>query len=302
LKKPNNKNTIDVPSNYRELVQALQKWFRNNKRELPWRKTNNPYHILISEVMLQQTQVVHVIPKYEEFLGAFPSISHLASASKADVLKIWSGLGYNSRALRLHQLATTVMNQYGGELPTTAKELEQLPGIGRYTASAVASFAFKERVPIVDTNIQRIFGRAFPTLKSKHDVWEIAYALLPKKQSDSWNQALMELGSLICTSAFPKCDLCPWSNWCPRHVISPTKKKIRKSEPLFLGIPHRIYRGKIVKLLIQHDSLTPRKLLQLLSLNSSHLSWLMRLLRQMEKDGLLQIQQRASHTSISLPK
>jgi len=302
LKKPTNKNTINSPANYRELVQALFKWFRNNKRELPWRDTNNPYYILISEVMLQQTQVEHVIPKYEAFLQVFPSISHLASASKADVLKIWSGLGYNNRALRLHQLATTVKNQYGGELPTTAKELEQLPGIGRYTASAVASFAFKERIPIVDTNIQRIFGRAFPTLKSKHDSWEIAYALLPKTHCDSWNQALMELGSLICTSSLPKCDICPWSKWCPRHIISPTKKKIRKSEPSFLGIPRRIYRGKIVKLLIQHNSLTPHKLLQLLSLDSAHLSWLMKLLKQMEKDGLLQIQQKKSHTSISLPE
>lgn len=283
-------------------VRALRQWFRKNKRDLPWRRTRDPYHILISEVMLQQTQVARVVPKYQEFLSRFPTIRQLAQASKGDVLRMWDGMGYNSRALRLHHLATVVVEHYGGNIPSSTSELQKLPGIGRYTSHAIASFAFKQRVPLVDTNVERIFSRFFPEEKKHFQAWEIAAAILPAQATDSWNQALMELGSLICTASSPLCKKCPWTHWCPKRIVPLQKKRDKKrKEPSLFGIPNRLYRGKIVQYLRHHQETSIEELLRILQLGTRHRQWLVTLLRKMEQDGLVEMHSNNNSFLISLP-
>jgi A/G-specific adenine glycosylase len=198
----------------------LLKWYHRHRRDLPWRKTRDPYAILLSEVMLQQTQVVTVLPYYHRFLKAFPTFKALAKAPLGRVLKLWEGLGYYSRARNLQKLAKEVTNNHRGKLPSTYDALLALPGIGRYTAGAVLSIAFDQRFPIIDGNVQRVFARYFgvatdlraPATQKK--MWELAASLLPKKEPGHYNQALMELGALICVPQNPKCLICPVAPGC----------------------------------------------------------------------------------------
>ena len=179
-------------------------WYKKNGRDLPWRTTKNPYRILLSEIMAQQTQVNRVAQFYLTWLKEFPTLSLLARATKADVLRRWSGLGYNSRALRLHELAKRLSENSGGRLPRTIEELRALPGVGKYTAHAIACFAFGASVPVVDVNVRRIFSRVFWNARSAADVkpekeiWTLAEKFLPRKNAAEWNQALMDMGALVC--------------------------------------------------------------------------------------------------------
>lgn len=174
-------------------------WYKENKRDLPWRKTTDPYNILVSEIMLQQTQVDRVIPKYLAWLNVFPTAQDLASASKEDVLKLWMGLGYNSRALRLQKAAKIIAEQ---GFPETEQELIKLPGIGSYTARAVLAFAFNKEVPVVDTNIRRILIHEFQLdeIISAKELEKIALKNVPKGRSREWHNALMDYGSSILTA------------------------------------------------------------------------------------------------------
>lgn len=181
------------------LRQKILRWYRKNKRNLPWRKTSDPYAILVSEVMLQQTQVRRVLPKYAEFIKAYPTVDALADAPLANVLKIWSGLGYNRRAKYLKQTAEMVKNGYNGQIPNTYEELRKLPGIGDYTANAVLCFAFKEHRPAVDTNVQNIIERELgknQTLSSS-EVRKSVLKLMPKDHPDEFLHALMDYSSLV---------------------------------------------------------------------------------------------------------
>ncbi len=181
------------------LQRRILAWYRlNGRRDLPWRKTNDPYRILVSEVMLQQTQVSRVLPKYREFLLAFPSLRALAHASTREVLQAWQGLGYNRRALNLHRLARTVLQDQRGRLPRTAVELQTLPGLGPYTARAVACLAFGERVALVETNIRKvILHQCFPHRRrvTAREVASAAAQLLPRANARSWNLAIMDYGA-----------------------------------------------------------------------------------------------------------
>ncbi len=199
----------------------LLAWFRRHGRDLPWRRTRNPYRILVSEVMLQQTQVSRVTEYYPRFLRAFPTLPRLAAASPARVREEWAGLGYYRRAANLHRLAREVLEQHDGRIPGEPESLERLPGVGRYTAGAVASFAFECAVPAVDTNVARVLRRAFhPRLpKDAHGerrIWDTAAAILPRSGAAAWsfNQALMELGALICTARVARCERCPVAAAC----------------------------------------------------------------------------------------
>ncbi|MCX7984965.1 MAG: A/G-specific adenine glycosylase, partial [Bacteroidetes bacterium] len=270
-------------------TRALFAWFRKNARSLPWRQTSNPYYILLSEIMLQQTQVSRVIPKYLEFIHRYPTLHHVAAASKAEIIHIWSGMGYNNRALRLRELAEILVTKNNGIIPSTPEELIKLPGIGKYTAHAVASFAFKKRVPVVDTNIDRVLKRCFPQWCKEQSVWEIARALLPQKRSHVWNQALMELGSLCCTSQSPRCNTCPWEQWCAKDIQYQQRKNSKRTEPSFRGIPNRLYRGKIVQFLRQHHKATFDDLAEFFSLSRNEYNWLQSLLQKMENDGIINI-------------
>src|SRR5882724_692564 len=178
----------------------LLRWYRRHHRPLPWRATRDPYRIWVSEIMLQQTRVETVLPYYARWLRAFPTVRALARARADRVLKLWEGLGYYSRARNLHRAAQTVVREYGGKLPQTAEGLQQLHGIGRYTAGAVASIAFGERVPLVDGNVARVFARIFAVRanvrapQTMNKLWQFAEDLVPDRDPGEFNQALMELG------------------------------------------------------------------------------------------------------------
>jgi A/G-specific adenine glycosylase len=260
--------------------------------------------------MLQQTQVARVLTKYPQFLTRFPSLKRLASAKTSDVIKAWEGMGYNSRALRLKKLAETVLNEHHGRLPQSVRELEELPGIGRYTAHALACFAFGKHVPVVDTNIRRVVTRVCPpksrTLARKEeDIWILAESLLPRQHSHDWNQALMDLGATICTAAQPRCNLCPLLAVCPSaHKVRRTKAGITKPEPGRDGIPNRIYRGRTIQALRELKRLEGLTLSALARRIKSDFKptdrrWFEALLRGLQKDGLIHIR---AGKRISLPE
>jgi len=200
--------------------RALRAWFRANGRDLPWRRTRDPYRVLVSEAMLQQTQVSRVVDYYERFVNRFPTLEALASAPSRRVRESWEGLGYYARARNLHALARQVADD--GGLPSQPEALRALPGIGRYTAGAVACFAFERRASLVDTNVARVLRRAFApradvtSARGRNKVWAIADALLPRTGKQAWthNQALMELGALVCTARVARCGECPVRRHC----------------------------------------------------------------------------------------
>jgi A/G-specific adenine glycosylase len=204
--------------------RKLRAWYRVNARDLPWRRTRDPYRVLVSELMLQQTQVARVLGYYEEFLRRFPSLADLAHARPRQVREAWEGLGYYARARNLHRLARDVTQRRAAEatLPSDPDALQSLPGIGAYTAGAVASFAYERRAALVDTNVARVLHRAFAvevdprSTSGRKALWEIARALLPRTGRAVWthNQALMELGALVCTAREARCGQCPVRREC----------------------------------------------------------------------------------------
>ena len=221
----------------------LLEWYAANARDLPWRKTRDPYAILVAEVMLQQTQVERVIPRWYEWLARFPTLADLATASRADAIRAWRGLGYNLRAVRLHEIARQAVADYGGELPREVGELLRLKGVGHYTAGAVACFAYGQPVIAVDTNVRRVLGRVFGW--EPRSVDRLASGALPVENAYAWNQALMDLGATLCRARRPLCLVCPLAAECggPRSVslAKPSQGRFNDSR--------RFYRGRIVQLL-----------------------------------------------------
>ena len=221
-----------------EIQKNLLHWFKRNARDLPWRRTRSPYAIWVSEIMLQQTQVATVIPYHQKFLKSFPTVSHLAKADLSKVLKVWEGLGYYSRARNLHQASQMVVHHFGGKIPDNLKDLLSLPGIGRSTAGAILSFAYNKEAPILDGNIKRVLSRLFaiPGSKAKTEkiLWGISESLIPKGHSNPFNQALMDLGSMLCIPKDPQCPRCPLRYLCKakasgapeRYPSKVAKKKI----------------------------------------------------------------------------
>ena len=205
----------------RRFQHRLLRWYKEHGRNLPWRKTSDPYKILVSEVMLQQTQVDRVVPKYHEFLERYPSFEALAWARAEDVKKTWYPLGYNIRPLRLHSIACETVTRYGGELPNDHDELLTFKGIGRYTAGAIRSFAFNEDAPILDTNVMRVLHRVFlgagDPKNQKNRLWTLSEALIPKGKGYDFNQALMDFGATVCTARDPYCLLCPMKDFCKTY-------------------------------------------------------------------------------------
>jgi A/G-specific adenine glycosylase len=198
----------------KSFCKNLLDWFDQSKRDLPWRKDRDPYRVWISEVMLQQTRVAAVIDHYHRFLRRFPTIEKLAAARESSVLAAWSGLGYYRRARMLHAAAKQVVKGNEGRFPNSAEELFQLPGVGRYTAAAIASIAFNEPVAVVDGNVERVLARITGKRLSTKKCWEIADLLMSHERAGDFNQAMMELGATICLPRDPKCLLCPISTLC----------------------------------------------------------------------------------------
>ncbi|MDA1183657.1 MAG: A/G-specific adenine glycosylase [Acidobacteria bacterium] len=204
----------------RRFRRCLLGWYDVHGRDLPWRNTSDPYHILVSEMMLQQTQVDRVIPKYHEWLDRYPSLDALAAAHGKEVTRTWRPLGYNIRPRRLHAIARESVARYGSRLPSDEDTLLSFKGIGAYTAGAIRSFAFGQRAAIVDTNVARILFRIFVNrgdakahAMRKH-MWTLSQALLPRKRVFDFNQALMDLGATVCIARKPKCSACPMAGMC----------------------------------------------------------------------------------------
>lgn len=202
----------------KEFYSSLRRWFRREARSLPWRETSDPYHVWVSEVMLQQTTVAAVMPFYMRFLAAFPSVFDLAAADELEVLRLWAGLGYYRRARMLHRAAQIIARDYNGKIPSDENELRRLPGVGRYTANAIACFAYNRRVPIIEANTRRVLvrllGVATSNNVSEFTLWRCAERLLPVRSYREFNYALMELGSLVCTERAPRCHRCPIAKHC----------------------------------------------------------------------------------------
>jgi len=212
--------TIPTPPERRRFRTRLLTWYRRHGRDLPWRRTDDPYHILVSEIMLQQTQVDRVMPKYEEWLRKYPTLQALAAAPEPDVAATWYPLGYNIRPKRLQSIAREAVATYGGALPADEATLLSFKGIGRYTAGAIRSFAFRERAAILDTNVARVLFRVFlgtgdPKRHAmKRHLWRVSEALVPHRHVYDFNQALMDFGATVCTARNPKCLVCPMTRDC----------------------------------------------------------------------------------------
>jgi A/G-specific adenine glycosylase len=209
-----------LPSDILKYQQMLITWFEEEFRDLPWRQTRDPYRIWVSEIMLQQTQVKTVLPYYERFVAAFPTVHDLAAADLSQVLKLWEGLGYYARARNLHKAAQKTANELQGNFPQTMEEAAKLPGIGSYTAAAILSIAFGVDLPVIDGNVNRVLARLFmlemdpKSTEGRRNIRETAEKLLARGRAGDYNQALMELGAMICTPRRPKCLLCPVSTFC----------------------------------------------------------------------------------------
>jgi A/G-specific adenine glycosylase len=224
---------------------SLIQWYLNNKRDLPWRNTQNPYLIWLSEIMLQQTRVAQGLPYYVAFTNAFPTVFDLANASEEQVLKLWQGLGYYSRARNLHKTAQFVATELKGEFPDNNKDLLKLKGIGDYTAAAIASFSYNEAVPVVDGNVFRVLSRYFDIetdislATAKKEFAALAFELMPKNDPASFNQAIMEFGALQCVPKNPNCEICVFNSSCAAlqkkkvHLLPFKSKKIKVSYRFF---------------------------------------------------------------------
>jgi A/G-specific adenine glycosylase len=211
---------VPAPTDRQRFRRALLRWYDRHGRDLPWRATPDPYHILVSEVMLQQTQVERVLPKYEEWLRRYPSFEALAGTPEADAVRTWYPLGYNIRPRRLHAIAREAVARFGGKLPSDHDTLLSFKGIGPYTAGAIRSFAFGQRAAILDTNVARVLFRVFvgsgdPKAHAmRRRLWAVSEALLPSRRVFDFNQAIMDLGAMVCTARKPQCPVCPMAKWC----------------------------------------------------------------------------------------
>lgn len=263
----------------KRVARLLLDWYEENGRaHLPWRQTRDPYRILVSEFMLQQTQVDRVLPKYEAFVARFPDFATLASAGTADVLRLWQGLGYNSRAVRLKRIAETVVTELGGRMPQDEDALLALPGIGPYTVAAVRAFAFDLDDAAIDTNVRRVVHRVLHGLEHPARVGLAqldaeAHELVPHGRGHDWNSAVMDLGATICTARAPKCLLCPLQSACAATPVdaavlerarTANAKKRSPQEALPFEKTTRYARGRIVDRLRE---LPPGKRISLLDLH-----------------------------------
>jgi A/G-specific adenine glycosylase len=232
------------------LTSHLLAWYADHQRDLPWRDTRDPYHIWVAEVMLQQTQVATVMPYYERFLARFPNVQALATAPLDDVLKLWEGLGYYGRARHLHAAAQTVVLDLDGEIPDTMEGLLSLPGTGRYTAGAVLSIAYGQDVPALDGNVRRVLSRIFvidtdvTRGPGQRQLWQLAESLLPKGRAGDFNQALMDLGAMVCTPRAPSCQQCPLVEQCQANRLGRQEQfPVRKPRR---PLPHYVVTAGVV--------------------------------------------------------
>ena len=296
--------TGEVPADNPAAVRdALTSWYEADHRAFPWRETDDPYEILVSEVMSQQTQLDRVVDAWRDFLGRWPTVEALAAADRADVVGFWTdhSLGYNNRAKYLHEAARQIVEGAvdgvdAGAWPRDPEGLSELMGVGPYTANAVASFAFNNGAAVVDTNVKRVLYRAFDVEDDDTEFERVAAALLPDGESRVWNNAIMELGGVACGKK-PRCDEagCPWREWCRAYQTGDFTVPDVPTQPSFEG-SRRQFRGRIVRLLGEHDEMDIDTLGHRIRVDytpdGEHgREWLRGLLSDLDDDGLVQVKQ-----------
>jgi A/G-specific adenine glycosylase len=305
---------------HKALQTTILAWYKANARSFFWRENNrnnentidsnlaqrpDPYIVLVSETMLQQTQTQRVQEKLPPFLEQFPSIEVLSTATNADIIKAWEGMGYNSRALRLRDCAKALMEQYSGIIPSDVQNLRALPGVGPYTASAIAAFAFHQNVAVVDVNIRRVYSRLLQPMPTTTDtlpeaaISTFASEIFPQGRSSEWHQAVMDIGATLCTARAPKCVSCPLQHLCASAGRMTEGIRTKKVEPSHEGIPNRIWRGRVVQILrglpseqwISRTELLHQLFSETLFPTSERETWCAELLCGLERDQIIEIQQ-----------
>jgi len=284
----------DLPEDVDAVRDALTSWYEADHRDFPWRSTDDAYEILVSEVMSQQTQLERVREAFEGFLERWPTVHDLAAAARSDVVAFWTAhsLGYNNRARYLHEAAGQVVEEYDGAFPESPGELQELMGVGPYTANAVASFAFNNGNAVVDTNVKRVLYRAFSVPDDEDAFEDVAAFLMPEGESRIWNNAIMELGGVACEKT-PSCDEagCPWREWCHAYETGDFTAPDVPTQPSFEG-SRRQKRGRVIAALSEHDELPLSKLGPKVRVDyggETGEEWLRGLLSDLEDDGLVTV-------------
>jgi A/G-specific adenine glycosylase len=301
-------SALDLAPDDREAVRdALVAWYERDHRSFPWRETTDPYPVLVSEVMSQQTQLGRVVDAWRDFLDEWPTVEALAAAERAAVVAFWTdhSLGYNSRARYLHEAAGQVIEEFDGEFPRTPERLSELMGVGPYTANAVASFAFDAGGAVVDTNVKRVLYRAFG-VEDDDDAFERAASeLMPEGESRVWNNAIMELGGVACERR-PRCDEagCPWRGWCHAYRTGDFTAPDVPTQPSFEG-SRRQFRGRVVRALGEHDemgldALGHRIRVDYAPEGEHGRGWLRDLLDDLAADGLVEVDERDGEPVVGL--
>ncbi len=283
---------------FRRIVSSLLEWHGTNQRSFIWRGLKrSPYIVLVSEFMLQQTGAKQVEKHLPAFLRRFPTVKKLAAASRPEVIRAWHGLGYNRRAINLHLAAKAIAAN--GIFPKDLKGLQELQGVGLYTASAVLAFSYHADVPVVDVNIERVLSRLWKRMPNSaatlpmRDIYELDRAILPKGRSSQWHEALMDLGATICTKNAPKCSVCPLRPTCPSEKGMKLRlPKTASREPHYFGQPRRIWRGRILQQISKSDTLHERALLADLKeryaiSETAFVPFVLSILTTLEKEGFL---------------
>ncbi|WP_226041985.1 A/G-specific adenine glycosylase [Natrinema sp. DC36] len=284
-----------LPDDPAAVREALIGWYEDDYRDFPWRRTDDPYEILVSEVMSQQTQLGRVVEAWEEFLERWPTTAELVDADRAEVVGFWTdhSLGYNNRAKYLHEAAGQIQEEYDGDFPETPEELQELMGVGPYTANAVASFAFNTGDAVVDTNVKRVLYRAFDVPDDDAAFEEAASELMPDGKSRVWNNAIMELGGVACEQT-PRCDEagCPWREWCGAYASGDFTAPDVPTQPSFEG-SRRQFRGRVIATLREYDELEVDTLGHRIRVDYTPdgeygREWLEGIVTDLESDGLVE--------------
>ena len=296
-----------LPSDVGAVQSALVEWYEADHREYPWRETDDPYEILVSEVMSQQTQLDRVVEAWTDFLDRWPAVDALADADRSDVVGFWTdhSLGYNNRAKYLHEAARQIRDGHDGQWPRDPAGLSELMGVGPYTANAVASFAFNNGDAVVDTNVKRVLYRAFDVPDDGAAFEEAAQRLMPDGRSEVWNNAIMELGGVACGKT-PDCDgaQCPWREWCSAYRSGDFTAPDVPTQPAFDG-SRRQFRGRVVSVLTEYDELAldelgPRVRVDYAPDGRHGREWLRGLVSDLAEDGLVSVAERDGATVVAL--